>query len=105
MHAVWAKDGAAAADVREALATAYAPTTVSTVLRILEEKGFVRAKKDGRRHIYLPLVAKAAYEKRSVKHLLASVFSGDRQQLVRTLFSGVNAKELERLERLLGDSK
>lgn len=50
--------------------------TVSTILKILVEKGFVATRTLGRQHQYYPLVSKAAYSKASIKTMVKSYFGG-----------------------------
>jgi predicted transcriptional regulator len=60
-------------------------TTVSTMLRILEAKGVVRARREGRGHVYVPQVAKEEYEERALGHMIGRVFDGAPLALVRRL--------------------
>ena len=53
-------------------------TSVSTIIRILEKKGFVAAEKVGRGHSYKPLVAKKEYEKSSIHTLVNNTYMGGR---------------------------
>ncbi len=80
-------------------------TTVSTTLRILEGKGYVTSRKEGRSHVYVPAVEKPGYEKRSLRHLLGGLFRGDRLALVRQLIDSepVEEAELKALQQLLDD--
>ena len=52
-------------------------TTVSTILRILEQKGFVASCKDGRSHVYAAAVQWDRYEGRNLRQLVGSLFGGD----------------------------
>ena len=80
-------------------------TTVSTTLRILESKGFVASRKEGRSHVYTPTEPKPRYEARSLRHMLGSLFGGDRLALVRQLIDSepVPDDELRALQALLDD--
>src|SRR6476646_9875281 len=49
-------------------------TSVSTILRILEQKNVLVSRKDGQSHIYCPLLDKSTYEARTLKHLVSTVF-------------------------------
>jgi predicted transcriptional regulator len=61
-------------------------TSVSTMLRILEQKGFVRVlSASGRSHVYAPTVAKPQYESRNLRHLVGRLFEGNPASLVRRL--------------------
>src|ERR1700722_13868432 len=51
-------------------------TTVSTMLRILEQKKILKSRKEGRGHIYFPLLTKDEYEATSLHHLVKKVFDG-----------------------------
>jgi predicted transcriptional regulator len=80
-------------------------TSVSTVLRILEQKGVVGSRKEGRGHIYLPILKKADYEAKAVKHVVERVFNGTPVALVRQLLDSVklDEKEIAELKKLLGE--
>jgi predicted transcriptional regulator len=113
MTALWRLGEASAGHVREALAErrALAYTSVSTMLRILEQKGVVASRKEGRGHLYRPLVTKQEYESRSVHHLVARVFDGEPRALVTRLLEveDLSAEDLaglrELLDRKLGGAK
>jgi predicted transcriptional regulator len=78
-------------------------TSVSTVLRILEKKGFLAVRKQGRGHLYVPRVSKEAYEAHSLQDLIERVFDGTPEALVRCLVqsSRLSARELAALRALL----
>ena len=57
-------------------------TTVATFIKILENKGFVGHKVEGRSHTYFPSVAKDEYAAGVAKSLLASYFNGSLSQMV-----------------------
>ena len=60
-------------------------TSVSTVLRIMEQKGFVTSRKVGRGHVYGPLLAKPTYEATCLDHLVSTVFDDKPETLIRRL--------------------
>jgi predicted transcriptional regulator len=60
-------------------------TSVSTILRILEKKRFVKTRRQGRGHVYIPLVTKESYETRSLDDLIDRVFDGTPSALMRRL--------------------
>ena len=74
------------ASVKEILALYPDPkpayNTVSTIVRILEKKKFVRHKEVGRGHLYLPKVAKTAYRDYLAETLLEDYFDGNRNELM-----------------------
>jgi predicted transcriptional regulator len=60
-------------------------TSVSTILRILESKGVISSRKEGRGHIYAPLLGKTEYEASAVRDVVERVFQGAPIALVRQL--------------------
>src|SRR6187401_2988039 len=85
MSVLWSKQSATVHDVLEALARDVAYTSVLTVLRILEKKGYVRheAHPDGgRAHVYKPLVHVAKARRHHVRDLVDRLFGGQSEALV-----------------------
>jgi predicted transcriptional regulator len=80
-------------------------TSVSTILRILEQKEVLRTRKEGRGHIYIPALKKADYEAKTVKHVVDRVFDGTPVALVRQLLASgdVGEKEIAELKKLISD--
>jgi predicted transcriptional regulator len=78
-------------------------TTVSTIVRILEQKKFVKSRKEGRGHIYIPVISKPEYEARSVRHMVDSVFEGAPVSLARQLLktSRLSPEDLQEIRKLL----
>jgi len=78
-------------------------TSVSTILRILEQKKILGTRKEGRGHIYIPLLSKTDYETRTVKHIVERVFEGAPGTLVKRLLDTVflDDQELEEIKRLI----
>lgn len=78
-------------------------TTVSTIVRILEEKGFAAHEAFGRSHRYHALVTKQAYGNRSMKRLLKDYFSGSPSKLLSAFMERerIDAAELEDLMRII----
>jgi predicted transcriptional regulator len=103
MTVLWRLGEGTVAEVREALSRSLAYTSVSTLLRILEQKQVVASRKHGRGHLYRPRVPKEAYERVSLRHLLGRVFDGAPVSLVRRLLEEeeLSAGELKELRRLL----
>ncbi len=105
MSIVWDQGESKVKDILAALPPArpLAYTSVSTILRILEKKGVLASRKEGRAHVYYPLVAKSDYEVISLQHLVENVFSGTPSSLVRCLLDQeqVGNDELERIYAIL----
>src|SRR5262245_44483026 len=108
MHIVWKQGEVSVADVLEALPPErkLAYTSVSTVLRILEQKGVLGSRKVGRGHLYSALLPREAYEAHSVRHLVETVFEGTPSALVERLVEAVplSPEEAAQIRKLL-DSK
>jgi len=82
-------------------------TTVSTIVRILEQKGFVDHKAYGATHQYFPLISKDEYSHFSMKKMLENYFDGSLQQMV-SFFSKrekLDQKEMDELLRLVKQLK
>jgi len=106
MRILWEAGEGTVRDVMQGLPQGrdLAYTTVSTTLRILEQKGSVTSRKVGRSHVYAPTEPKPRYEARSLRHLLGSLFGGDRLALVRHLIAEpVPDDELVALQSLLNE--
>jgi len=78
-------------------------TSVSTVLRILEQKGVVGTRKEGRGHVYIPRLVKKDYEAKAVRHVVDRVFEGEPSELVRQLVQSgdLTARDLDELKALI----
>lgn len=73
-------------------------TSVSTILRILEQKKVIASRKDGRGHIYYPLIQKPEYEATTLQHVVTKVFAGEPSTLVRRLIDAKGLSEADLLE-------
>jgi predicted transcriptional regulator len=103
MTQLWKTGGSSAHEVLEAMPCEYAYTTISTVLRILLQKGAVEAQASGRQHIYKPVIDKEEYESRTLKHVVTTVFDGEPASLMRRLLDdkALSKKELDEIRALL----
>ena len=92
MQYIWDLERCTVSDILEKIGTPKPPhSTISSIVRILEKKGFVDHKAYGRTYEYFPLVSQSDYSKKSIKKLVSSYFSGSVNQLVSFL---VKEKEL-----------
>ena len=79
--------------------------TVSTLIRILEQKGFVSHTVYGKTHEYFPLVSKDEYRRQFLNNMISDYFSGSFKQLV-SFFAReekIDRKEMEELLNLMKD--
>jgi BlaI family transcriptional regulator, penicillinase repressor len=98
MQILWEHGASTAAEVRERLSDDLAYTTVLTVLRTLEAKGYVDHKEDGRAHRYRAKIAQQAARSNAVRHLMRKLFSGSPELLLTQLISDhkLSARHVER---------
>ena len=75
-------------------------TTVATVLRVLEKKGFVSFRKVGNTYLYSPLVSKVEYTRFQVTNLLSNYFNGSFPKMA-TFFARENDISIADLENIL----
>ena len=78
-------------------------TSVSTILRILESKGVLKTRKEGRGHVYIPLLRKEDFEKNSIDYVVKKIFSGQPYSLVKQLVSSneLSNEQISELKNLL----
>lgn len=68
--------------------------TVSTIIRILEKKGFVDHRKKGRGYVYFPKICKDLYTAFLTNHLIHNYYDDDRKALISQLNQTKNLKDL-----------
>lgn len=80
--------------------------TVLTTIRILERKGYVKHVKDGRAHVYAPLVGQQEASRSEIRHLVGRFFQNSHEELVLNILEdrGVDAVEISRLRQMLEKS-
>ncbi|MEM7085299.1 MAG: BlaI/MecI/CopY family transcriptional regulator [Bacteroidota bacterium] len=76
--------------------------TVSTIVRILESKGFVDYRKEGRGHVYFPQVKKPEYSNQSINKLVDGYFQGSFKSMV-SFFMKKNDISINELEGILNE--
>ncbi len=74
--------------------------TVSTIVRILESKGFVDYEKQGKGHVYFPIVDKELYSNQSINKLVDNYFQGSFKSMV-SFFVKKNDVNIQDIETLL----
>lgn len=82
-------------------------TSVSTILRILEQKQILKTRKEGRGHSYIPILKKTDFESSTLQHVINNVFAGAPVALVRQLINSAHIKEqeLEEIKKLIEKAK
>lgn len=108
MHIIWQIQPCLVRDIIDHLGDPDMPhSTVSSVVRILERKGFVTHKAYGKTHEYYPVITKEEYAKQGVTSLLDKYFGGSPKQLVSFLVKSdnLNLKELNELLKSIDKPK
>lgn len=107
MGILWKIGEGSVNDVLDALSERrkLAYTSVSTILRILEQKKVLGSRKEGRGHVYFPVLVKEKYEAASLHHLVSKVFDGAPSSLVRRLLETekLSEDELKSIRLLLNE--
>lgn len=81
-----------------------ARNTVSTIIRVLENKGIVSYTAKGNTHLYYPLISKSEYSKKQLFSLMKNYFNNSFPQMA-TFFAKEKDLSVEDLERLLNETK
>ncbi|TVR56971.1 MAG: BlaI/MecI/CopY family transcriptional regulator [Gemmatimonadales bacterium] len=103
MDILWQDGSGTVSDVKERISDDLAYTTVLTILRTLEQKGFVGHQPEGRAYRYHPLVGKEEARESHLRRLTRKLFGGSRELLMAQLVSDgdLTREELERLRNML----
>jgi len=105
MQILWKLQRGFVKDVIEAMPMPKpAYNTVSTIIRILETKGFVDHKAYGKTHEYFPVITKERYTKFYLNNLIKGYFNGSFHNLV-SFFAKENKMNTQDLEKLLEELK
>ena len=101
MQVLWELESAFVKDIIARLPKSKpAYNTVSTVVRTLEQKGFVGHEPLGKSHKYHPLIRKEAYTRSFMKGFVKRYFSGSYQQMV-SFFTQEDKLKVSELEELV----
>ena len=105
MQVLWQNGPGSVQQILDALPTkpALAYNTVLTTIRILEKKGYVGHDKNGRAHIFRPLVERGEASRSEIRHLVSRFFRNSHQQLVMNILedSTIDDEEVRRLREML----
>ena len=105
MHMLWQLEKCNVAAIIEKLPEPKpAYNTVSTIVRILESKGFVNHEQEGKGYMYYPLLKKSDYSNQSINKLVDGYFQGSFKSMV-SFFMKKNDMNLSELESILNEIK
>jgi BlaI family transcriptional regulator, penicillinase repressor len=111
MEVLWSKGPGTVQQVLDWLPPkpSLAYNSVLTTVRVLEKKGYVEHAKDGRAHLYKPLLERKDATRSEIRHLVNRFFRDSHEELVLNILEerGIEAEELEQLRKILqrSDSK
>ena len=105
MKLLWIRGESAVSDLVSSLAdeTPLAYTSVLTTVRILEKKGYVTHRQEGRAFLYSPCIAEQEASRSEVRHVLQRFFGNSRERLLLSLLGDdeITADELQRLKEAI----
>ena len=106
MQILWDLNKALVRDIMNKLPNSEQPyTTISSIVRILERKGFVNHKPYGKTHEYYPLISKIEYRRGKFKRFLNDYFDNSIESVVSFLVKEekVSPEEIEELTRMIAN--
>ena len=105
MNVLWLKGSGTVQQVLDSIAEkpSLAYNSVLTTIRVLERKGYLGHLKDGRAHVYTPLVEQKEATRSEIRHLVSRFFKNSQEQLVLNLLEdqGIGPEEIGRLREML----
>ena len=108
MKILWERGECAVADLVAAMPsdTALAYTSVLTTIRILETKGYVRHRLQGRAFFYTPCIVEQEASRSEVRHMLHRFFGNSRERLLLSLIEDedITPEELRRLKQAIAEA-
>ena len=108
MRVLWLRGESAVAEVVEAVAdeTPLAYNSVLTTIRVLERKGYVTHRQEGRAFLYSPCIAQIEASRSEVRHMLQRFFGNSRERLLLSLLGDddISPDELKRLKETIANA-
>ena len=103
MDVLWGRGPSTVAEVREHLDDELAYTTVLTILRNLEGKGFVAHDEEGRAHRYYAVIERDHAQRSALQALTHKLFQGSTELVLTRLVAdrGLSEAEIARIRQLL----
>jgi BlaI family transcriptional regulator, penicillinase repressor len=103
MDVLWTKGSGTVQQVLDWLPSTLAYNSVLTTIRILEKKGHVRHVKDGRAHVYEPIIGRDEATRSAVRHLVDRFFRNSHEELVLNILQdeAIEAGQLKRMREML----
>jgi predicted transcriptional regulator len=109
MDILHAKGAALAREVQHAIPDPPSYSAVRALLRILEDKGHVRHREEGRHYVYLPRVSRQHASQSALRRVVSTFFGGSRRQAIAALLeqadTELSAEELKRLQKIINKAR
>jgi predicted transcriptional regulator len=109
MDVVWRLGEATAAQVRDEVPDAPSYSAVRALMRILEEKGHLKHRLEGRRYVYLPTAPKSRAQRSALQRMVRTFFGDSPERAVAALLDleagELSADELDRLAELVEQAR
>jgi BlaI family transcriptional regulator, penicillinase repressor len=111
MNVLWAKGSGTVQQVLDSITEkpSLAYNSVLTTIRVLERKGYLKHLKDGRAHVYTPVIGQKEATKSEIRHLVSRFFQDSHELLLLNVLEdrGVEPEELAQLRQMLnrGETK
>jgi predicted transcriptional regulator len=105
MNVLWAKGSGTVQQVLDSIEQkpVLAYNSVLTTIRVLERKGYLKHLKDGRAHVYMPVVGQKEATRSEIRNLVGRFFQNSHEQLVLNVLEdrGIGPDEIARLRQML----
>jgi predicted transcriptional regulator len=103
MDVLWRKGSGTVQQVLDWMPSTLAYNSVLTTIRILERKGYLEHAKDGRAHVYAPIIGREEASRSEIRHLIGRFFRNSHEALVLNILQdeAIDAEELARLRQML----
>lgn len=107
MDVLWRKGSGTVQQVLDWLPFTLAYNSVLTTIRTLEKKGHVKHVKDGRAHVYEPIMGRQEATRSEIRYLVGRFFRNSHEALVLNIlqYEAIDADKLKRLREMLERSK
>jgi predicted transcriptional regulator len=105
MNVLWVRGSGTVQQVLDSITEkpSIAYNSVLTTIRVLERKGYLRHLKDGRAHIYTPVIGQKEATKTEIRHLVNRFFQDSHELLLLNVLEdrGIEPEEIARLRQML----
>ena len=109
MHLLWRMGECSVQDLVSAMPSdaRLAYNSVLTTIRILESKGYVEHRQEGRAFLYTALIAEQDAQQTELRHVVSRFFGNSREKLMLAVLGNgdVSAEELERLKQAIAEAE